>query len=41
VVACAITAAAVLSLRETKGIALEDVDKADAAREGLLPARTR
>jgi hypothetical protein len=31
----------VLSLRETKGIALEDVDKADAAREGLLPAARR
>jgi MFS family permease len=41
VIACAITSVAVLSLRETKGIALEDVDKADAAREGLLPARTR
>jgi hypothetical protein len=32
---------AVLSLKETKGIALEDVDKADAAREGLLPAGSR
>jgi len=41
VVACAITTVAVLSLRETKGVALEDVDKADAAREGLLPASTR
>jgi MFS family permease len=41
VVACAITSVAVLSLRESKGIALEDVDKADAAREGLLSARTR
>jgi MFS family permease len=41
VVACAITAFAVLSLRETKGIALEDVDKADAAREGLLKATAR
>ena len=38
VVACAITAVAVLSLKETKGIALEDVDKEDAAREGLLTA---
>ncbi|MEW1812162.1 MFS transporter [Pseudarthrobacter phenanthrenivorans] len=36
VVACAITAVAVLSLRETKGVALEDVDREDAAREGLL-----
>jgi len=36
VVACAITTVAVLSLKETKGIALEDVDKEDAAREGLL-----
>ena len=41
VVACAITTVAVLSLKETKGIALEDVDKADAAREGLLPAGSR
>jgi hypothetical protein len=31
----------VLSLKETKGIALEEVDKADAAREGLLPASSR
>jgi hypothetical protein len=41
VVACIVTSIAVLSLRETKGIALEDVDKADAAREGLLPAARR
>jgi MFS family permease len=41
VVACAITTVAVLSLKETKGIALEDVDKADAAREGLLPSASR
>ncbi|MDQ0770832.1 MFS family permease [Pseudarthrobacter defluvii] len=41
VVACAITAVAVLSLKETKGIALEDVDKEDAAREGLLTAGRR
>jgi MFS family permease len=39
--ACAITTVAVLSLKETKGIALEDVDKADAAREGLLPSASR
>lgn len=36
VVACAITTVAVLSLKETKGVALEDVDREDAAREGLL-----
>ncbi|MDP9888572.1 MFS transporter [Pseudarthrobacter enclensis] len=40
-VACVITAVTVLSLRETKGIALEDVDKEDAAREGLLTAARR
>jgi len=41
VVACVITAVAVLSLKETKGVALEDVDKEDAAREGLLTAGRR
>lgn len=41
VVACAITTVAVLSLKETKGVALEDVDKEDAAREGLLTAARR
>ncbi|UKA67254.1 MHS family MFS transporter [Arthrobacter sp. FW306-05-C] len=41
VVACAITAVAVLSLKETKGVALEDVDQEDAAREGLLTAARR
>ncbi|MEV4989365.1 MFS transporter [Pseudarthrobacter sp. LMD1-1-1.1] len=41
VVACAITTVAVLSLKETRGIALEDVDKEDAAREGLLTAARR
>jgi len=41
VIACAITVVSVLSLKETKGIALEDVDKEDAAREGLLPAGQR
>jgi hypothetical protein len=38
VVACVITTVAVLTLKETKGIALEDVDRADAEREGLVPA---
>jgi MFS family permease len=41
VVACAITTVAVLSLKETKGIALEDVDRADAEREGLSVAAAR
>jgi MFS family permease len=41
IVACAITSVAVLSLKETKGIALEEVDRADAAREGVLPAGKR
>jgi MFS family permease len=41
VIACVITAVAVLSLKETKGVALEDVDKEDAAREGLLTAERR
>ena len=40
-VACAITTVAVLTLKETKGIALEDVDRADAEREGLPVAATR
>ena len=40
-VACAITAVAVLSLKETKGIALEEVDRADAEREGLAVAAAR
>ncbi len=40
-VACVITMVAVLSLKETKGIALEDVDREDAAREGLLTAVRR
>jgi hypothetical protein len=35
VVACAITVVAVVSLKETKGIALQDVDEADAVRHGL------
>ncbi len=37
-VACAVTAAVVLSLKETKGIALADVDRADAEREGRTMA---
>ena len=41
VISCAITAVVVLSLKETKGIALEDVDRADAEREGLPVAATR
>jgi len=32
---------AVLSLKETKGVALEDVDRADAEREGLVGATAR
>jgi MFS family permease len=35
VVACAITAVVVLTLKETRGVALEDVDNADAIRHGL------
>jgi MFS family permease len=35
VIACAITAAVVLTLKETRGVALEDVDNADAVRHGL------
>jgi MFS family permease len=38
VVACAITAVAVISLKETKGIALQEVDEADAVRHGLTTA---
>ncbi|WP_284975908.1 MFS transporter [Arthrobacter sp. efr-133-TYG-104] len=37
-VACVITAVAVVSLKETKGIALQEVDQADAVRHGLTPA---
>lgn len=35
VIACAITAAAVLSLRETRGVSLQAIDDADAARTGV------
>ncbi|MFJ5956114.1 MFS transporter [Paenarthrobacter sp. NPDC092416] len=38
VVACAVTVVAVVSLKETKGIALQDVDEADAIRHGLATA---
>ncbi|MDQ1598396.1 MAG: hypothetical protein QOI70_1820 [Microbacteriaceae bacterium] len=38
VIACAITAATVLSLRETKGVSLRDVDFADAKKHGLATA---
>lgn len=40
-VACAITAVAVVSLKETKGIALQDVDAADAERHGLATATSK
>jgi MFS family permease len=35
VISCAITAVVVLTLKETRGVALEDVDNADAVRHGL------
>lgn len=35
VIACAVTAIAVLSLRETKGISLQSIDDADAARTAV------
>ncbi|MDY7540938.1 MULTISPECIES: MFS transporter [unclassified Cryobacterium] len=38
VIACAITVVAVVTLKETNGISLRDVDAADAARHGLEPA---
>jgi MFS family permease len=38
VIACAITAVTVLSLRETKGASLRDVDLADAEKHGLVVA---
>ncbi|TFC06558.1 MFS transporter [Cryobacterium sp. MDB2-33-2] len=40
VIACAITVVAVVTLKETNGISLRDVDAADAARHGLEPAPT-
>jgi MFS family permease len=38
-VACAITAVAVVTLKETKGVSLRDVDAADALRHGLAPVK--
>jgi len=38
VVACAITAFTVITLRETKGVSLRDVDFADAKKHGLATA---
>jgi MFS family permease len=37
--ACAVTAVAVITLRETRGVSLHDVDDADARRHGLTTAR--
>ncbi len=37
-IACGITAVTVLTLRETKGASLREVDLADAKRHGLVPA---
>ncbi|HAM26473.1 MAG TPA: MFS transporter [Microbacteriaceae bacterium] len=37
VIACAITIVAVVTLKETKGISLRDVDAADAIKHGLEP----
>ena len=39
-IACAITAVAVITLRETKGVSLLAVDDADAVKHGLSTART-
>ena len=39
-IACAITAVAVITLRETKGISLLAVDQADAEKHGLAAAKT-
>ena len=41
VIACVITAVTVLSLRETRGLSLRDVDSADARKHGLVPAAGR
>ncbi|QNE46326.1 MHS family MFS transporter [Glaciihabitans sp. INWT7] len=38
VIACVITAVTVLTLRETRGLSLRDVDSADARKHGLVPA---
>ncbi|HZU94670.1 MAG TPA: MFS transporter [Microbacterium sp.] len=37
--ACAVTAVAVITLKETRGVSLHDVDDADARRHGLTTAR--
>jgi len=39
-IACAITAVAVITLRETKGVSLLAVDEADAVKHGLSTPRT-
>jgi hypothetical protein len=39
-IACTITAGTVLTLRETKGVSLRDVDFADAEKHGLPTADT-
>ena len=38
VIACVITAATVVTLRETRGVSLRDVDSADARKHGLVSA---
>jgi hypothetical protein len=38
-VACAITAVAVITLKETRGASLHDIDDADARKHGLNTAR--
>ncbi|MBW8762704.1 MAG: MHS family MFS transporter [Microbacterium sp.] len=37
--ACAVTAVAVITLKETRGVSLHDIDDADARRHGLTTAR--
>ncbi len=41
VIACVITAVTVLTLKETKGLSLRDVDTADAHKHGLVPVAER
>ena len=41
VIACVITAATVLTLHETRGLSLRDLDSADARKHGLVPAGER
>ncbi|MBB2997263.1 hypothetical protein E9229_003510 [Paeniglutamicibacter cryotolerans] len=38
-VACAVTTVAVVTLKETRGISLHDIDDADARKHGLNTAR--